>query len=558
MDGSSRRPNVPNASSSYQEDRFGHSSKTSLESLSNLSIQTSNLGSPSGSPLNQLIISTPSSVSRPATAPASLYQRCVALRERLKEVPDFPQYLEYARQLAEDNPSANIVPGILEDPVTLLRTCFRLGSSLCVLFNALRLAEMLPLLNDVAKATFGERKKAVFHFVMACQRELGWTNPELFLITQLYSDDTSGFIKVIHTVERILDILKDRELLFPRNDEKNCSIKAILKPITNQSKVMDELLETERKYVQDLEILQTYKTILQEEEVISADHIHLIFPNLDMLVDFQRKFLIGVEANAALNPEVQKLGALFLGLEEQFGIYEAYCSNYREASDLAQKEIPKLAKKAHVLEPTYVLPSLLIKPIQRICKYPLLLRELEKYSDPNSEHFDEIVRGREAIKRVADRVNERSRKLENAKVAKDLQSRIDDWKGYRLDALGELLLSATFLVMKADEEREYQVYLFERILLCCKEIAAVKKQNKSLSKKGKTRASLLLKGRIYVHTMTDISATSENGIFLVTLLIYEASIKYRSVGVEMMPSSISRCVVEMRRHLSNGNPYCSG
>ena len=68
---------------------------------------------------------------------------------------------------------------------------------------------------------------------------------------------------------------------------------------------------------------------------------------------------------------------------------------------------------------------------------------------------------------------------------------------------------------------QYYIYLFERILLCCKEIGLGKKQNKTMSMgknaaakmaaNAKKRCSLQLKGRIFMQNVTDVVATSGNG-----------------------------------------------
>ena len=69
---------------------------------------------------------------------------------------------------------------------------------------------------------------------------------------------------------------------------------------------------------------------------------------------------------------------------------------------------------------------------------------------------------------------------------------------------------------KEDSEREYHVYLFERILLCCKETNAKKPQSKSspliksTSRKQK-RVSLQLKGRIFIHNITAVLNNSRTG-----------------------------------------------
>jgi len=65
---------------------------------------------------------------------------------------------------------------------------------------------------------------------------------------------------------------------------------------------------------------------------------------------------------------------------------------------------------------------------------------------------------------------------------------------------------------------QYEIYLFECILLCCKEITP----NKTKDKKDKTKstgpkvrnksAKLQLKGRIFMTNVTDVVALSRTGV----------------------------------------------
>lgn len=51
--------------------------------------------------------------------------------------------------------------------------------------------------------------------------------------------------------------------------------------ITNErSKVFREIIETERKYVSDLELMVTYRNQLVDAELLSSEQIHTLFPIL--------------------------------------------------------------------------------------------------------------------------------------------------------------------------------------------------------------------------------------------------------------------------------------
>lgn len=156
--------------------------------------------------------------------------------------------------------------------------------------------------------------------------------------------------------------------------------------------------------------------------------MHYIFANLSSLLDFQRRFMIQIEDVADKAPQEQRFGSLFISMEELFQVYEPFCANYQAAQDLVSQEKDKLQKLSDILNPTYELPSMLIKPVQRICKYPLLLTQLIKATDKDWPHYQEMTEGLESIQRVTSRVNEVQRQYENLQIVQDLKRRVEDWK----------------------------------------------------------------------------------------------------------------------------------
>ncbi|KAK9446989.1 uncharacterized protein V1518DRAFT_422636 [Limtongia smithiae] len=439
-------------------------------------------------------LSSSSSVSSTGLQPrSSLFQTALSLVSRLENVPGVAVYLAHARVASVTDTSA--VDAALAppaeialanndiDPVTQLWRFLRQGTSLCALLNALTEVSTedgeepaMPLLvvPDPAVLPPSQQdlrtcKRGVYDFVIACKQYLEFADEDLFTVMNVFSDDTTDLLKVTQTVDRVLD-LYDNKTSGATIVQAHSSApvgEALDEGADMRSKVIQELVQTERKYVQDLELLQTYMKLLQQQEIVSADMIHFLFPNLNTLVDFQRKFLIGVENNARLAPGSQRFGALFVNAEQGFHVYETYASQQKQASDLAQQEAPKLARLRSVIEPTYELPSILIKPIQRICKYPLLLKAMLKYTDENSEGYTELLEGYATMTRVTNRVNETQRRVENEKAVSELTSQIRNWLGHNVDGFGDLLFHGFFPVIEV--KQDYHIYLFERIMLFCKE-----------------------------------------------------------------------------------------
>lgn len=128
---------------------------------------------------------------------------------------------------------------------------------------------------------------------------------------------------------------------------------------------------------------QGFRDELQAKNLLNSDTIHLLFSSLPQLVEFQRRFLIGVEVLATLPDEKQQFGSLFARIEEDFEVYEPFCANFAHANELAV-ELSKngtLAQLTNLDDPQYQFRSLFIKPVQRIYTYPILLKELLRHTD---------------------------------------------------------------------------------------------------------------------------------------------------------------------------------
>jgi cell division control protein 24 len=119
---------------------------------------------------------------------SSLYQSCLALKRRLAEVPGFEPYLDEMDQEEQE-------AGDATDPVTSMWNMLRRGYPLMAIYNALNPEVKLEVDHEkVTEAKLG--KAATFKFLQACLEELKFPANECFLITDLYGQDTTGFVKV--------------------------------------------------------------------------------------------------------------------------------------------------------------------------------------------------------------------------------------------------------------------------------------------------------------------------------------------------------------------------
>lgn len=454
----------------------------------------------------------------------SLYQICIKLRRRLSGVPGFQPYLEDMEQREEEG----------SDPVSSLWQCFRTGLPLLTIYNASQPEEgEIKVKQSQVPEKIG--KEAAYLFTKACNQQMKIPATEIFTLTDLFSDNTTGFVKVTKVVNRVLDLLSMSGKLHDSGSSDNSdgldassnSTKQPAKKMTRRDHILKELVDSERHYVHHLQNLQAMKKELEEAGPVTGDSIHNIFLNLNNLLDFAQRFLIRIEQQHELPEEEQNWGQLFIRYKEPFRQYEPFIANQKRCEATCAKEWNNMVASARsplmhqMLENSTVMNGFLIKPFQRLTKYPLLLKDLEKQTESEDLKRD-INAAISIIQEVLSQADASIDKETREDAVVDLQERVEDWKNLSLTQTGELLLLGTFNVMKdgaiRNEEKEYHIYLFSRILVMCKEINITKAKKKGvapLSVRGKPRMSI--KGRIFFANVSAATMSSTSGQYTLTI-----------------------------------------
>lgn len=174
----------------------------------------------------------------------------------------------------------------------------------------------------------------------------------------------------------VLDLAEQRGLLLePRAFFEGIAPSKAGLTMSYRDHVVKELVDTERKYVQDLENLHDLKKTLEVKGVIPGDVIHQIFLNINAILDFQRRFLIRVETTNSMPPNNQEWGTSFVIFEDAFDIYTPFIANQRKAAQTANSVFDKILTADHPVAVDFnTLDGFLLKPMQRLVKYPLLLK----------------------------------------------------------------------------------------------------------------------------------------------------------------------------------------
>ncbi|XP_037072352.1 pleckstrin homology domain-containing family G member 1-like, partial [Pollicipes pollicipes] len=125
------------------------------------------------------------------------------------------------------------------------------------------------------------------------------------------------------------------------------------------------------------------------------------------------------------------------------------------------------APRTRGLGHTLPLGSYLLKPVQRILKYHLLLQNLMSQSASLSEEARAATSAAlRTMTELAGYINDMKRRHEHAVRVHEIQSLMRHWQGDDLTTYGELLAEETFSMPRARIRRH--VFLFERMLLITK------------------------------------------------------------------------------------------
>ncbi|XP_053168424.1 spermatogenesis-associated protein 13 isoform X7 [Hemicordylus capensis] len=247
-----------------------------------------------------------------------------------------------------------------------------------------------------------------------------------------------------------------------------------------RTNVIQEIMNTERIYIKHLkDICEGYiRQCRKHTGMFTAAQLNTIFGNIEDIYKFQRKFLRDLEKQYNKEePHLSEIGSCFLQHQEGFAIYSEYCNNHPSAC-IELTNLMKQGKYRHFFEACRLLQQMidiaidgfLLTPVQKICKYPLQLAELLKYTTQEHSDYNDIQAAYEAMKNVACLINERKRRLESIDKIARWQVSIVSWEGQ--DILGrssELIHSGELTkISKQGKSQQRTFFLFDHQLVFCK------------------------------------------------------------------------------------------
>uniref|UniRef100_A0A669EUP3 MCF.2 cell line derived transforming sequence n=1 Tax=Oreochromis niloticus TaxID=8128 RepID=A0A669EUP3_ORENI len=241
------------------------------------------------------------------------------------------------------------------------------------------------------------------------------------------------------------------------------------------SHIMKELIATERIYVDELlSVLLGYRAEMEDPSMANLLPVALrsqkdvLFGNMPEIYQFHSRIFLQDLQSCLETPE--SVGACFLKRKEKFQVYERYCQNKPRSVLLWRQcaDSPFFQECQKKLDHKLGLDSYLLKPVQRLTKYQLLLKELlkhcteERYRCELQEALDSML---ELLKSVNDSMH---------------QIAITGYQG-DLSQLGRVVMQGSFSVWISHKRAavrmkelarfkpmQRHLFLYEHALLFCK------------------------------------------------------------------------------------------
>ncbi|CAG9859561.1 unnamed protein product [Phyllotreta striolata] len=247
-----------------------------------------------------------------------------------------------------------------------------------------------------------------------------------------------------------------------------------------RTSVVRELVQTERDFVKALEdIVDGYMAECRKRADMFADEqIEAIFVNLEEILSFQSGFLKDLEDCMEWEALYKScVGGCFLKHRSGFKKYSDYCNNHPVATATLQElyqfeNYNKFFEACRLMRGLIEIPldGYLLCPIQRICKYPLQLAELLKYTKADHADYDDIKEALEAMRGVAMLINERKRKMESLEKLSAWQQRVEGWEDEDLIEVSSQLIHQGEVVKATTGmwTNNITLFLFDHQIVYCK------------------------------------------------------------------------------------------
>ncbi|KAL7721225.1 Rho/RAC guanine nucleotide exchange factor [Entamoeba marina] len=240
------------------------------------------------------------------------------------------------------------------------------------------------------------------------------------LISTSYQEDQIKQVKHLESVSNSITTKQVNNIIALQTQIRLWEAKQLpeIPSMKERYNMMKELKESERKYLDNLKILQTHylKKLLEEKD---DKIIKNCLKNLEMIIKYNETFIKDLTNDNKVNMYGKGVGGVFKKFTGFMKCYTLYINSHEVTNDhivaLKKKKtfaglLTKLTTSPEVKNQTIF--SYLILPIQRIPRYELFIRGMLKNIPKWSDEFGQLKEILELINKTASYLNERRREME--------------------------------------------------------------------------------------------------------------------------------------------------
>ncbi|XP_048399878.1 rho guanine nucleotide exchange factor 37 isoform X1 [Stegostoma tigrinum] len=203
-------------------------------------------------------------------------------------------------------------------------------------------------------------------------------------------------------------------------EELNGKFTSASKMEEKQMKAIKELVETEKRYFTLLHLCATdIRNHLQFKQVPELD-LEGLFGGTDEVLHVSSNLLKNLEdAATGKSDQVLLISNVFLAFKQELeDAYKEYCANYEnmlqletnyKKNEIIWKEIAETLNEVGAHTGAITLTFFLVTPVQRIGKYPLLLKTVLENTAPSDEGYTALEKATVAMQELNYNINEYKR-----------------------------------------------------------------------------------------------------------------------------------------------------
>ncbi|XP_076263681.1 dynamin associated protein 160 isoform X4 [Rhynchophorus ferrugineus] len=232
-----------------------------------------------------------------------------------------------------------------------------------------------------------------------------------------------------------------------------------------RQEAINELIQTETAYIHDMSIVhEVFEIPLRKSKLISTKDVDEIFVNWQEILLCNQQFLEAL--TNAHNLDIDTIGDVICKHLPKMTAYVTFCGKQLESAVLLQQltesstAFREFCKKCQNNYKTKGMPlsSFLLKPMQRITKYPLLINKILENTRESHPDYKSLVEAQRISEKFLNSVNENVRLKENQERMQWLQQCVQNDLNLKFNSntnklgIRQLLHYGTFSKLKTGKD----------------------------------------------------------------------------------------------------------